>query len=68
MELQGMYPFVASIDDSLILEWAANDTDSAINEIPTGIQRRALLIDRWNLHMFAERHGRGRAGLNHAVR
>ena len=40
-----MYPFVAIIDDSLILEWAANRTDSAITETPAVIQRRALLMD-----------------------
>ena len=40
-----MYPSVAIKDDSLILEWAANGTDSAINETPAVIQRRALLVD-----------------------
>ena len=40
-----MYPFVAIIDDSLILEWEANRTDSAINETPAVIQRRVLLMD-----------------------
>ena len=45
MELQGMYPFVAIVDDSLILEWAANRANSAINETPAVIQRRTLLMD-----------------------
>ena len=45
MEFQGMYPFVTIIDDSLIWEWAANRTDSTINETPAVIQRRALLMD-----------------------
>ena len=40
-----MYPFVAIKDDLLILEWAANRTDSTINETPAVIQRRALLMD-----------------------
>ena len=40
-----MYPLVAIVDDSLILEWAANRPDSAINETPAVIQRRALLMD-----------------------
>ena len=39
-----MYPFVAIVDDSLILEWAAKRADSAINEIPAVIQRRTLLM------------------------
>ena len=45
LELQGMYPLVAIVDDSLILEWAANRPDSAINKTPAVIQSRALLID-----------------------
>ena len=57
-----MYPFVAIVDDSLILEWAANRADSAINETPAVIQRGTLLMDCICIIMFAERHGRGRAG------
>ena len=45
MELQGMYPFVTIVDDSLSLEWAANRADSAINETPAVVQRRTLLMD-----------------------
>ena len=45
LELQGMYPFVAIVDDSLISEWAANRADSAINETPAVIQRCNLLMD-----------------------
>ena len=45
LELQGMYPLVAIIDDSLILDWAAIRLDSAINETPAVIQRCALLMD-----------------------
>ena len=45
LELQGMYPFVTIADDSLILEWAANTADSAINETPAVVQRRTLLMD-----------------------
>ena len=60
MELQGMYPFVAIIDDSLILEWAANGTDSAINETPAVIQRRALLMD--GICIYSQR-GTGEEGL-----
>ena len=45
LELQGMYPLVAIVDDLLILEWAANRPDSAINKTPAVIQRRALLMD-----------------------
>ena len=34
LELQGMYPFVAIVDSSLIFEWVANRADSAINKKP----------------------------------
>ena len=44
-QFQGMYLFVPIVDDSLILEWAANRADSAINETPAVIQRRTLLVD-----------------------
>ena len=40
-----MRSIVAIVDDSLILEWAANRADSAINETPAVIQRRTLLMD-----------------------
>ena len=45
MEFQGMYTFVAIVDDSLILEWAANRANSAVNEASAVIQRRTLLMD-----------------------
>ena len=45
LELQGMYPFVAIVDGSLIFEWVANRADSAINKTPTVIQHRTLLMD-----------------------
>ena len=45
LELQGMYPFVAIVDSSLIFEWVANRADSAINKTPAVIQRRTLLMD-----------------------
>ena len=34
LELQGMYPFVAIVDISLIFEWVANRADSAMNKTP----------------------------------
>ena len=37
-----MYSFVAIVDNTLILEWAANWTDSAINEAPAVSQCRAM--------------------------
>ena len=40
-----MYPFVAIEDNSLILEWAENRADSAINETPAVIQHRTFLMD-----------------------
>lgn len=40
-----MYPYVAVVDDSLILEWAVNRADSVINETPVVIQRRTLLME-----------------------
>lgn len=40
-----MYPYVAVVDDSLILKWAVNRADSVINETPVVIQRRTLLMD-----------------------
>jgi len=55
-----MYPFVAIIDNALILEWAANRTDSAINETPAVIQCRTLLID--GICIYSQR-GTGEEGL-----
>ena len=40
-----MYPYVAVVDDSLILEWAVNRADSVINETPVVIQRHTLLME-----------------------
>ena len=40
-----MYPYVAVVDDSLILKWAVNRADSVINETPVVIQRRTLLME-----------------------
>lgn len=45
MGFQGVYPYVAVVDDSLILEWAVNRADSVINETPVVIQRRTLLME-----------------------
>ena len=45
LEFHGMYPFVHIVNDSLILEWAANRANSAINETLAAIQRRTLLMD-----------------------
>lgn len=45
MGFQGVYPYVAVVDDSLILEWAVNRADSVINETPVVIPRRTLLME-----------------------
>lgn len=45
MGFQGVYPYVAVVDDSLILEWAVNRADGVINETPVVIQRRTLLME-----------------------
>lgn len=45
MGFQGMYPYVAVVDDSLILKWAVNRADSVINETPVVIPRRTLLME-----------------------
>ena len=55
-----MYPFVAIVDNSLILEWAANRTDSAMNETPAVIQRRTLLMD---CICICSQRGTGKEGL-----
>lgn len=45
MGFQGVYPYVAVVDNSLILEWTVNRADSVINETPVVIQRRTLLME-----------------------
>ena len=55
-----MYTFVAIVDDSLILEWAANRADSAINETPAVIQRRTHLM---HCICICSQRGTGEEGL-----
>jgi len=45
-----MHPFVAIIDDLLILEWAANWTDSAGLEIATHWLPMQPKIEHWRLN------------------